>query len=91
MLIMPSTFLNGLTMDGLKNANIKYIISIIAWTRKVVNKYHHLDTVQANIDIMVHQLNIFRDIFDPQLRRDSHFFRRKRCYADTKGISIQIN
>ena len=30
-------FLNGLTEDDLKNANIKDRISIITWARKVVN------------------------------------------------------
>ena len=57
-------FLNGLTQDNLKNANIKDRKSIITWARKVVNKYHHLDTIQAKIDIMAHQLNLFRDMFD---------------------------
>ena len=37
----------------------------MTWARKVVNKYHHLDTVQAKVDIMAHQVKIFIDKFDP--------------------------
>ena len=47
-------FLNELTEDELKTANIKDIISIITWARKVVNKHQHLDLVEAKIDIMEH-------------------------------------
>ena len=31
----------------------------------MVNKNQHLDIVQDKIDIMVHQLKLFRDMFDP--------------------------
>ena len=62
-------FLNGLTEDDLKNENIKDKISIITWARKVVNKYQHLDIVQDKINIMAHQLNIFRDMFDPLFKK----------------------
>ena len=41
-------FLNGLIEDDLKNANIKDKISIITWARKVVNNYHHLDSLGPN-------------------------------------------
>ena len=67
-------FLNGLTEDNLKNANIKDRKSIITWAKKVVNKYHHLDTIQAKIDIMAHQLNLFRDMFDPLFKKGLPFF-----------------
>ena len=67
-------FLNGLREDDLKNENIKDILSIITWARKVVNKYHHLDTIQAKIDIMAHQLNLFRDTFDPLFKKGFPFF-----------------
>ena len=39
-----------------------------------MNKYHHLDTVQAKIDIMTHQLNLFRDMFDPLFKKGIPFF-----------------
>ena len=49
-------FLNGLIEDELKEANIKDIISIITWARKVVNKHQHLDTIEAKIGIMTYQV-----------------------------------
>ena len=61
--------MNGLTEDELKTTNIKDIISIINWARKVVDKYLHLDTVHDKIDIMMHQLNIFKDMFDPLFKK----------------------
>ena len=66
--------LNGLIEDDLKNENIKDIISIITWARKVVNNYHHLDTIQDKIDIMAHQLKLFRDMFDPLFKKGLPFF-----------------
>ena len=42
-------FLNGLTEEELNIANIKYRISIITWARKVVNKQHHLDIIEAKM------------------------------------------
>ena len=67
-------FLNGLTKDELKETNIKDIISIITWARKVVNKQKHMDTVQANIDIMTHQVKLFLDIFEPLFKKGLPLF-----------------
>ena len=67
-------FLNGLTEDNLKNANIKDKNTIINWARKAVNKYHHLDIIQDKIDIMTHQLKLFKDIFDPLFKKGLLFF-----------------
>ena len=67
-------FLNGLTEEELNIANIKYRISIITWGRKAFNKHHHLDTVEAKIGIMEHQLKLFRDMFDPLFTKQIHFF-----------------
>ena len=61
-------FLNGLSEDDLKKTNIKDRLSIMTWSRKVVIKYHHLDIVQAKVDIMAHQVKIFIDMFDPKKR-----------------------
>ena len=47
-------FLNGLSKDDLKKANIKDRIPIMTWAMKVVNKYHHLNIVQDKVDIMAH-------------------------------------
>ena len=74
MLRMLYIFLNGLAQDELKAANIKDIIYIITWDRKVVNKHQHMDIVQAKIDIMVHQLKIFRDMFDPLFKKGITLF-----------------
>ena len=38
-------FLNSLSEEYLNKENFKDIISIMNWARKVINKYHHLDTV----------------------------------------------
>ena len=85
-------FLNELTKDELKTPNIKDKISIITWDRKVVNKHQHLDTFQAKIDIKVHQLKLFRDMFDPQFKKGLLFFwKQKGAMLTQKGISAQIN
>ena len=57
--------LNGLSEDYFRKANIKDRISIITYARKVVNKYHHLDRVQAKGYIMAHQVNLFIYMFGP--------------------------
>ena len=49
-------------------------IAIITSARKVVNKYHHLDTLQAKIYIMAHQFKLFRDMFDPLFKKGIPFF-----------------
>ena len=67
-------FLNGLKEDELNTSNNKDRISIITQARKVANKYRHLDTVQAEIDIMAHQLKIFRDMFDPLFKKGIALF-----------------
>ena len=67
-------FLNGLIEEELNTVNIKDIISIITWARKVVYKHHHVDTVQAKIDIMAHQLKLFRDMFDPLFKKGLPLF-----------------
>ena len=40
----------------------------------MVNKHRHLDTVQAKIDVMVHQLKLFRYMFDPLFKKGLPFF-----------------
>ena len=62
-------FLNGLSEDDLKKANIKDRISIMTWPKKVINKSHHLDTVHAKVDIMAHQVNFFIDKLDPLFKK----------------------
>ena len=70
--------LNGLSEDDLKKENIKARISIMTWARKVVNKYHHLDTVQDKVDIMAHQVKICIDMFDYLFKKGFHSFGKNR-------------
>ena len=62
------SFLNGLLDDDLKTMGIKERISVITWAIKVVGKYQHLDSVQAKIDIMQHQVKMFIDLFTPMFK-----------------------
>ena len=66
--------LNGLKKDELKTTNIKYKISIIIWARIVVNKHQHLNRFQDKINIMVHELKLFKDMFDPLFKKGFPFF-----------------
>ena len=58
------SFLNSLTEEEIKKANIQYRVLVIMWARKLVNKYDHLETVQANIDVMHHQIKGFIELFN---------------------------
>ena len=49
-------FLNSLIEEEIKKANIQDRVLVITWVRKVVNKYHHLATVEVKIDVMHHQI-----------------------------------
>ena len=42
-------FLNSLIEDEIKKSNIQDRVLIITWARKVVNKYHHLETIEAKL------------------------------------------
>ena len=39
-----------------------------------MNKYRHSDIVHSKIDIMAHQLKLFRDMFDPLFKKGLPFF-----------------
>ena len=58
-------FLNGLTEEELRIANITDRIYVITWARKVVNHYHHLDTIESKIGIMEHEVKYFIEMFNP--------------------------
>ena len=55
-------------------ANIQDRILVITCARKLVNKYHHLEMVQAKIDVMHHQIKGFIELFNPLFRRGLPFF-----------------
>ena len=51
---------------------------VITWARKVVNKYHHLATVEEKIDVMHHQIKEFIELFNPLFRRGLPFLWKKK-------------
>ena len=67
-------FLNSLSEDDLNKSNVKDMISIMTWARKVINKYHHLDKVQEKVDILAHQAKLYIYMFDPLFKKGLHFF-----------------
>ena len=56
-------FLNTLSEEDLRTMGIKDRITVITWVRKVVGKHQHIETVLEKIDIMQHQINIFKGLF----------------------------
>ena len=70
--------MNSLLEDDLKKANFKDRISIMTWARKVVSKYHHLDIVQENVDILAHQVKLFIDMFDPLFKKGLPFLWKEK-------------
>ena len=60
--------------EDIRKANISDKISTITWARKVVRKYQHLDTFQAKMDIMNHQIKQFIEMFNPLFKTGLHLF-----------------
>ena len=67
-------FLNGMTEEEIKKAGIRDMISIITWSRKVLNQYHHLETIEAKIGTMAHDIKMFIEMFEPLVRMGLPFF-----------------
>ena len=67
-------FLNSLTEEEIKKANIHDRVLVIKWERKVVNKYHNLETIEAKIDVMHHRIKEFIELYNPLFRRGLPFF-----------------
>ena len=55
-----TNFLNTLVEEDLRTMGIK---DMITWARKVVGKHQHIEIVQGKIDIMQHQVKIFKGLF----------------------------
>ena len=74
-------FLNSLTEEEIRKSNIQYRFLVITLARKVVNKYHHLEIVQAKINVMHHQIKEFIELFNPFSKEDFLSFgkRREEC------------
>ena len=67
-------FLNSLTEEEIKKGNIHDRVLVITWEREVVNKYHHLATIESKIDVMHHQIKESIELFNPLFRRGLPFF-----------------
>ena len=50
------------------------MISVITWETKVVNQHHHLDTIEAKIGIMAHEVKYFIEMFNPLVKMGLPFF-----------------
>ena len=60
--------------EEIRNAGIRDRISITTWARKVVNQYHHLETIEAKIGIMAHERKTFIKMFNPLVKMGLPFF-----------------
>ena len=56
-------FLNTLLEEELKIVGIKDRITVITWERKVIGKHNHVESVQAQSNQMLHQINSFKGLF----------------------------
>ena len=59
--------------DGIRDK-----IFVITWARKVVNQYHHLETVEAKIDIMAHAIKVFVKMFETLVKMGFPFFWKEK-------------
>ena len=66
--------LNSLTEEEIRKATIHDRVFVITWEKRVVNKYQHLETVQAKIDVMHRQIKEFIELFNPLFKRGLPFF-----------------
>ena len=76
--------MDNLTEEEIKKENIQYRILVIKWERKVVNKYHNLETVQEKIGVMHHQIKEFIELFIPLFKKGLPFF-----WEEKEGILSQ--
>ena len=72
---------------GKRKEDIQDRILVIMWERKVVNKYHHLETVQAKIDVMHNQIKEFIHLFNPLFKRGLPFFLEEKGGMVSQGVS----
>ena len=56
-------FLNTLSEEGLRTTGIKDRIIVITWARMVLGRHHNIETVKEKVDIMQHQVKIFKGSF----------------------------
>ena len=72
-------FLDTLSEEYLRTMVIKHRITVITWATKVVGKPKHIDNVQAKIDIMNHQVNIFKGSFVSLFQNGFPSFWEENC------------
>ena len=60
--------------EEIRKENIQDRVLAITWERKVVNKYHHLEIVQAKKDVMHNQIKEFIQLFNPLFKRGIPLF-----------------
>ena len=65
--------MNNLTQEDTRKENIQDRVLFITWERKVINKYHHVETIQAKVDVMHNQVKEFIQLFNPLFKRGIHF------------------
>ena len=77
-----------MTEEEIRKAGIRDKILVITQATKVVNQYHHLETIEAKIGIMAHEIKVFIKMFHPLVKMGLPFFwkekggmlSRKECY-----------
>ena len=45
-------FLNDLIEEVIRKMNTQDRVLVITWARKVINKHHHVETIQAKVEVM---------------------------------------
>ena len=55
-------FLNTLSEEELKTMGIKDMTAVINWARKIIEKHHHIESVQAKADQMLQQVKSFKGL-----------------------------
>ena len=55
-------FVNTLFEEELKTMGIKDMLEIITWERKAIGKNHHIESVEAKEDQMLHQVKYFKGL-----------------------------
>ena len=75
------SFLNSLNEDEIKKENIQDRVLVIALASKVVNKYHHLETVQEKMMLCIIKSRNSLNYLILYLKEDSLYFgkRKEEC------------
>ena len=58
-----------MSREELKKIGIKYKTRAITWTRNIIGKHRHIESVQAKYDNMLQQVKSFKDLFTKLYRK----------------------